>query len=114
MTSVDYVFPESIIGTIDGNGRSLSRRRKGVTVTLHIGDLGIPVSAEIYDTSEAEEYADIGLTILDNQLLDYDGAFNLPREVQTVLSPRGVKNHLSGEEETWDTVPYAACADAHV
>jgi hypothetical protein len=82
-------FPESTIGLIDGNGRDLVDRATGVWVEVRSSD-GQIISAEVYD-QECEFYADIGLTIEDGELVDYDGVCSLPRELAEILKELGVK-----------------------
>ena len=96
----EFNYPESSINTIDGNGIALSNPRKGVTVVIHQLDGFAPHGAEIYDKS-GEEYADIGLTfdVETKQLVDYDGCFNLPKEIRRAVESLGWKcnEFLDGE-----------------
>lgn len=90
-TNVKRDFPNSTIGRVDGYGRDLEERSKGVTIDIRLKN-GVPSSAEVYDTNTQGEdfYADIGLTVKNNILVDYDGVFNLPYELRIMLKELAV------------------------
>lgn len=83
-------FSESIISTVDGEGRYMTEPRKGVWVEVWKNEARGICSAEIYDDSQ-EEYCEIGLWVERGELVDYDGVFSLPREVTKCLRELGVK-----------------------
>lgn len=84
-------FPNSTIGVVCQTGTELSNRDKGVTVELHWHrGQKWPHSAEVYSTDpNGDHYVDIGLSWDGNKLVDYDGVFDLPEEVKTMLVERG-------------------------
>jgi hypothetical protein len=81
-------FPDSFINTIDANGNNLTSLKKGAWVELFEND-GKISGAEIY-SEDHDEYGEIGLFIENNELLDYDGVFFLPKEVISMLKERGI------------------------
>lgn len=91
----EYKFENTTINTIDANGMALSRRRKGVGITLHVEE-GIPKSAEVFDlaTGGGDEYAIIGLVVEDGELVGYDGVFDIPKDLLAVLEKHGIRNGL--------------------
>jgi len=88
-------FPSTTIGMIDANGVDLTSRSKGVTVELHLRD-GSPVCAEVYDTKTGgnNHHAEIGLIVEGGELVDYDGVFDLPKEVMSMCQELGIRNGL--------------------
>jgi len=90
-TNVKRDFLNSTIGRVDGYGRDLEERSKGVTIDLRLKN-GVPSFAEVYDTTTEGQnfYAVIGLIVKNNILLDYDGVFNLPTELRTMLKELAV------------------------
>lgn len=87
-TSSTHVFSNSKINVIHQNGRHLTESTTGITITLHERD-GVPVCAEV-DGGTEDHYAEVGLFINDNILEEYDGVFELPKEVIEVLEKRGI------------------------
>lgn len=94
-STIKREFPSTTIGMIDANGVDLTSRAKGVTVELHLRD-GSPVCAEVYDTKSGgdDHHAEIGLIVEDGEIVDYDGVFDLPKEVLSMCEELGVKNGL--------------------
>lgn len=94
-STIKREFPSTTIGMIDANGVDLTSRAKGVTVELHLRD-GSPVCAEVYDTKSGgnNHHAEIGLIVEDGELVDYDGVFDIPKEVLAMCEELGVKNGL--------------------
>ena len=94
-STIKREFPSTTIGIIDANGVDLTSRAKGVTVELHLRD-GSPVCAEVYDTKSGgnNHHAEIGLIVEDGEIVDYDGVFDLPKEVLSMCEELGVKNGL--------------------
>jgi hypothetical protein len=94
-STIKREFPSTTIGMIDANGVDLTSRSKGVTVELHLRD-GSPVCAEVYDTKTGgnNHHAEIGLIVEEGELIDYDGVFDLPKEVMSMCQELGVKNGL--------------------
>lgn len=84
-------FPESTIGLVDGDGRSVGpKRANGVEVVLHRTLSGY--CAEVMDikTGGDAHYAEVGIWVEGNVLMDYDGVFDLPSEVREMLKEEGV------------------------
>lgn len=94
-STIKREFPSVTIGMIDANGVDMTSRSKGVTVELHLRD-GSPVCAEVYDTRSGgnNHHAEIGLIVEDGEIVDYDGVFDLPKEVLSMCEELGVKNGL--------------------
>lgn len=94
-STINREFPSATIGMIDANGVDLTSRSKGVTVDLYCHD-GIPVCAEVYDTKTGgnNHHAEIGLIVEDGELVDYDGVFDLPKEVLSMCQELGIRNGL--------------------
>ena len=85
--TVKRVFPKSTIGTVSQNGVDQSARHTGVTVELHWREEEtVPCSAEVHGGGH---YADIGLEWDGNTLTGYDGVFELPAEVKSLLLELG-------------------------
>lgn len=87
-TSSTHVFNDSKINIIHQNGKHLTESTIGITIILHEQDK-VPVCAEV-DGGTEDHYAEIGLVITDNILEEYDGVFELPKEVIKVLEMRGI------------------------
>jgi len=76
-------FPNSTIGMTHQTGQSLGERHQGLTVSLQPPeDPNGYGSAEVYG---GDYHAEIGLWFENNKLVDYDGVFELPGEVATML-----------------------------
>lgn len=77
-------FPNSTIGMVHQTGQSLGERHQGLTVSLQPPEDASHANgcAEVYG---GDYYAEIGLTFEGNKLVDYDGVFELPSEVVTML-----------------------------
>jgi len=60
---------------------------EGVNVQLHLED-GVPVSAEVF-SDDSSMYADIGLNCREKIIEDYDGVFDLPPQVVSMLKELG-------------------------
>lgn len=88
MEKVSRFFPASTIGTVDQNGIDLTNRSYGVHVDLHSHAGCPPHSAEVYN-DDCSLYADIGLEFDGNSLVGYDGCFDIPAEVLTMLNDMG-------------------------
>ena len=81
-------FPDSEICIIDQNGTELTTPTKGLAVNLHFKDNEeTPYEAEVVGTGG--HYAAIGLWWDNKELVDYDGVFELPKELATVLKENG-------------------------
>lgn len=83
-------FPKSMISTTDGGGNHLTQPKQGVWVELWKNEKQVICAAEVY-SNDQEEYVDVGLSVEDGELVDYDGVFSLPREVVAVLREAGVR-----------------------
>ena len=84
-------FPESTIGLVDGDGHDIGpKRTKGVEVTLYKTLSGY--CAEVMDirTGGNAHYAEVGIWVEGNVMMDYDGVFDLPSEVRAMLTEEGV------------------------
>jgi hypothetical protein len=86
---VKRFFPDTYINTINASGSNLTAPKKGTWVEIHKNETGNICGAEVYD-NECEEYAELGLWIENNKLVDYDGAFELPNEVTQILIELGI------------------------
>ena len=84
-TKITRFFPESICNVIHQDGTQLTDTTNGVEVVLHLRN-GVPRFAEIIS---GDHYADIGLTIEGKELVDYDGVFELPKEILLMLKELG-------------------------
>jgi len=84
MTTTRF-FPHSTACVVHQTGQQLTDETKGVEITLHWRN-GIPCSAELVS---GDHYADIGLSFEGKALSDYDGVFELPSEVITMLRESG-------------------------
>jgi hypothetical protein len=87
-------FPESGANTVHQSGRALSKWSKGLTVNIYQRKgAPAPHSFEFYSDNEYE-YAEGGLwfesTNNGTKLTDYDGVFNLPKEVVVMLKALGL------------------------
>lgn len=85
-TTAKY-FSNSTIGMVHQTGQELVDRVKGVTVTLSFLDgHKLPHCAEI---SGGDLYAEIGLEWDGDKLTGYDGVFELPGEIKSMLAELG-------------------------
>jgi hypothetical protein len=79
---------ESVMQVVSQSGLVLDEARKGLTVDLHQNGDKPPHCAEIYSNDQSI-YAEIGLRWEGNALCDYDGVFELPKEVIEDLKSMG-------------------------
>lgn len=92
MNTKTQFFPNSEISTVLQNGRIITEPHKGVNVQLHYRDgETTPCSAEIYG---GNEYAEIGLEFEGKTLVGYDGCFELPKEIETMVRAEGFEVSL--------------------
>jgi hypothetical protein len=85
--SIARFYPDRQAMMIHQSGVRQSDCTSGVEVIIHLrGPENIPVCAEI---SAGEFYAEIGLWFSGRELVDFDGAFSLPREVGELLREAG-------------------------
>ena len=85
--TIQRFFPNSEAVILHQNGSELSERSKGVEIILHTREGETePFCAEVIS---GEHYAEIGLTFEGKELTDYDGVFNLPREIGEMLRKLG-------------------------
>ena len=84
--SLTFRFPESKINTIDNNGFSVTRPRKGVVVKFKLNS-ATSGQVEVFDekTGGDQEYAVMALELEGRKVVAYDGVFDFPREVRQVL-----------------------------
>lgn len=85
-------FTDSTIGLVTAGGTALNEREKGVTVILWKRENELkPCLAEVFSTNGENEnnHAEIGLTFEGNNLIDYDGVYECPNEVLTMLRDAG-------------------------
>ena len=80
-------FPNSETVLLGQDGALVSEPSKGIQVILHTreGETD-PCCVEVIS---GDHYAEIGLTFEAKKLTDYDGVFNLPREVGVMLRNAG-------------------------
>lgn len=80
-------FPNSRICQVSGGGMKLTDDDKGIEAELHWrnGEEN-PCCAEVVSENH---YAEIGLSFVGKELIDYDGVFSLPMEVATMLRDLG-------------------------
>lgn len=85
-------FPASEICQVNQTG-ARSETELGVSVTLHYNPASPlrPVCAEVYGKSY---HAEVGLEWNGNTLTGYDGVFEIPAEVVTMLKDNGHKIDL--------------------
>ena len=80
-------FPESRAAVVHQTGRQLTAATRGVGVVLHTREgESAPCCAEVIS---GQHHAEIGLWFDGTRLVDYDGAFFLPREVGRLLTEAG-------------------------
>ena len=80
-------FPHSEASLVHQTGAQLTATSKGVEVLLHTREgEQTPCCAELIS---GNHYAEIGLSFEGKELSDFDGTFNLPREVGAVLRAAG-------------------------
>ena len=84
-TQIQKHFPGSTIGLIHQSGDEIGARERGVTVLVHLRN-GVPTCAEVFGE---EHHAEIGLWWEGKTLVDYDGVFEMPRELAEVLTEHG-------------------------
>ena len=86
-TEVRRFFPNSRASLVHQTGERLTDATKGVEIILHTrpGETA-PCFAELVS---GDHYAEIGLTFEGRELIDYDGVFDLPREVAEMLRDLG-------------------------
>ena len=88
----EFRFPETFINTVDANGFFKTPLKKGVTICLWSRN-GIPVCAEVgadYHNDD-DEYAEIGLTVENGELVGYDGVYFIPTDVLDILEKKGIQ-----------------------
>lgn len=85
--TVHRSFPQSVAVLIHQTGAQLSEPKKGVEIVLHRRAKETePCCAELIS---GELHAEIGLWFNGRELVDYDGAFSLPREVAAMIKDAG-------------------------
>ena len=87
-------FPDSGAYTVHQNGQRMSNYSKGLTVNIYQRKgAPAPHSFEFYSDNE-DEYAEGGLwfesTNNGTRLTEYDGVFNIPKEVIAMLKSMGL------------------------
>lgn len=86
MELIKRIFPNRTVKVVHQTGQVLDEN-KGLIVTVYRDESGMPTNAEI--ESGDDIYADIGLTFDGKKLIDYDGVFELPKEVESILFELG-------------------------
>ena len=100
--SEEFHFPETFINTVDANGFSKTPLKKGVTICLWSRN-GIPVRAEVGadNDDDGDEYAVIGLTVENGELVGYDGVYFIPTDVLDILENKGVEVNEIRSTQQW-------------
>jgi hypothetical protein len=80
-------LPNTIVGTIHQDGTQLSQAARGAVLLIHYRH-DIPVAAEIH-SNDGEEGGELGLWWNGRELADFDGAFEMPKELASALRERG-------------------------
>jgi hypothetical protein len=80
-------FPDRQATIVSQTGSTYASHRCGVEVVLHCRNADhVPACAEVIC---GDLHAEIGLWFSDRELVDFDGAFTLPREVGEMLRSEG-------------------------
>lgn len=84
---VNRFFPDSEVAIVHQSGAQLSAPTRGVEVVLHTREKEqTPYCAEVIS---GEHHAEIGLSFVGKELLDFEGVFFLPREIGEMLADAG-------------------------
>lgn len=91
MKTLKKFFPDSTIGEVHQDGTELSKMERGVRVEITIPDGARSSGCAIIHSESCNHYAEIGLRFDGKELVDYDGVFELPKEVSSLLKENGYK-----------------------
>lgn len=94
MKTIIKKFPKSVVNTVHQSGAVIDEHGQGLELHFHSREGETkPCMVELI-SDDNTGYAEIGLIWDENTLVDYDGVFEIPEEVESSLREMGFDVYL--------------------